>query len=115
MAEKIKQIARHAGVPILENRSLARGLFKATKVGQEIPAALYQAAAEVLAYVYRLTATVRIKLARTSRWRFDSEKLKLDMTACALWGCSVAGGGCGPALAHAPATSSVHVGSVPFL
>ncbi len=54
MAEKIKQIARHAGVPILENRSLARGLFKAAKVGQEIPAALYQAAAELLAYVYRL-------------------------------------------------------------
>ncbi len=54
MAEKIKQIARHAGVPILENRSLARGLFKAVKVGQEIPAALYQAAAEILAYVYRL-------------------------------------------------------------
>ncbi len=54
MAEKIKQIARSAGVPILENRSLARGLFKATKVGQEIPAALYQAAAELLAYVYRL-------------------------------------------------------------
>ena len=57
MAEKIKQIARHAGVPILENRSLARGLFKAAKVGQEIPAALYQAAAEVLAYVYRLRNT----------------------------------------------------------
>ncbi len=54
MAEKIKQIARQAGVPILENRSLARGLFKATKVGQEIPTALYQAAAELLAYVYRL-------------------------------------------------------------
>ncbi len=57
MAEKIKQIARHAGVPILENRSLARGLFKGTQVGQEIPAALYQAAAEVLAYVYRLRHT----------------------------------------------------------
>jgi flagellar biosynthetic protein FlhB len=57
MAEKIKQIARHANVPILENRSLARGLFKVAKVGQEIPAALYQAAAEVLAYVYRLRNT----------------------------------------------------------
>ena len=57
MAEKIKQIARHANVPILENRSLARGLFKAAKVGQEIPTALYQAAAEVLAYVYRLRHT----------------------------------------------------------
>ena len=57
MAQKIKEIARHAGVPILENRSLARGLFKASKVGQEIPAALYQAAAEVLAFVYRLRNT----------------------------------------------------------
>ena len=54
MAEKIKQIARHAQVPILENRSLARALFKGAKVGQEIPAALYQAAAELLAYIYRL-------------------------------------------------------------
>jgi len=54
VADKIKQIARHAGVPIIENRSLARGLYKAVKVGQEVPSALYQAAAEVLAYVYRL-------------------------------------------------------------
>ncbi len=57
MAEKIKQIARHANVPILENRSLARALFKGAKVGQEIPAVLYQAAAELLAYIYRLRNT----------------------------------------------------------
>jgi flagellar biosynthetic protein FlhB len=54
VADKIKQIARHAGVPIIENRSLARGLYKAVKIGQEVPSALYHAAAEVLAYVYRL-------------------------------------------------------------
>jgi flagellar biosynthetic protein FlhB len=54
VADKIKEIARHAGVPIIENRSLARGLYKAVKIGQEVPSALYQAAAEVLAYVYRL-------------------------------------------------------------
>jgi flagellar biosynthesis protein FlhB len=54
VAEKIKAVARHAGVPIIENRSLARGLFKGVKIGQEVPRALYQAAAEVLAYVYRL-------------------------------------------------------------
>ncbi|MGB0909863.1 MAG: flagellar biosynthesis protein FlhB [Nitrospirales bacterium] len=54
IAEKIKQIARHAGVPIIENRSLARGIYKIVKVGQEIPGDLYRAAAEVLAYVYRL-------------------------------------------------------------
>ncbi len=54
VAEKIKQIARHASVPIVENKSLARGLFKSVKVGQQVPHSLYQAAAEVLAYVYRL-------------------------------------------------------------
>ncbi len=54
IAEKIKQVARHAGVPIIENRSLARGIFKMVNVGQEIPGDLYRAAAEVLAYVYRL-------------------------------------------------------------
>lgn len=54
LAEKIKQIARHAGVPLVENRSLAQGLYKGVNVGQEIPATLYRAAAEVLAYVYRV-------------------------------------------------------------
>ncbi len=54
LAEKIKQVARHAGVPIIENRSLARGIFKMVNVGQEIPGDLYRAAAEILAYVYRL-------------------------------------------------------------
>ena len=54
LAENIKKIARHAGVPIIENRSLARGIYRMVKVGQEIPGDLYRAAAEVLAYVYRL-------------------------------------------------------------
>ena len=54
LAENIKKIARHAGIPIIENRSLARGLYRLVKVGQEIPGDLYRAVAEVLAYVYRL-------------------------------------------------------------
>ncbi|GJL62890.1 MAG: hypothetical protein NPIRA04_15440 [Nitrospirales bacterium] len=54
LAENIKKIARHAGVPIIENRSLARGLYRMVKVGDVIPGDLYRAAAEVLAYVYRL-------------------------------------------------------------
>ena len=54
VAERIKEIARNAGVPIMENKSLARGLFKLVGVGKEIPANLYKAVAEVLAYVYRL-------------------------------------------------------------
>jgi flagellar biosynthetic protein FlhB len=54
LAQKIKQIASEAGVPLVENVPLARTLYKSVKVGQYIPRALYQAVAEVLAYVYRL-------------------------------------------------------------
>jgi len=54
MAERIKKIARENGVPCVENVPLARALFKAIKIGQLIPRDLYNAVAEVLAYVYRL-------------------------------------------------------------
>jgi flagellar biosynthesis protein FlhB len=54
IAERIKKIAREAGVPLVENVPLARGLFRSVQVGDEIPVELYQAVAEVLAYVYSL-------------------------------------------------------------
>ncbi len=54
MAQKIKSIAAEAGVPIVENVPLARTLYKTVKVNHPVPRALYQAVAEVLAYVYRL-------------------------------------------------------------
>jgi flagellar biosynthetic protein FlhB len=53
-AERIREIARSHNVPIIENRPLARMLFKHSKVGGEIPASLYAAVAEVLAWVYRV-------------------------------------------------------------
>jgi flagellar biosynthesis protein FlhB len=52
-AERIREIAREHGVPVLENKPLARLMFKYGKIGREIPAQLYAAVAEVLAYVYR--------------------------------------------------------------
>jgi len=54
VAERIKEIARQYRIPILENKELARVLFKEVDIGEEIPFQLYQAVAEVLAYVYRL-------------------------------------------------------------
>jgi flagellar biosynthetic protein FlhB len=54
IAQRIKKIAAGAGVPLVENVALARGLYKAVQVGDEIPVELYQAVAEVLAYVYNL-------------------------------------------------------------
>lgn len=54
IAERIKQIARTANIPIIENKPLAQALFRAVEVGDEIPSAFYQVVAEVLAFVYRL-------------------------------------------------------------
>ena len=54
LADKIKEIARANDIPIVENKPLARMLYKAVEVGAEIPGHLYKAVAEVLAYVYRL-------------------------------------------------------------
>jgi flagellar biosynthetic protein FlhB len=54
VAVRIREIARSYGIPIVENKPLARALFKDVDLGQQIPAALYKAVAEVLAYVYRL-------------------------------------------------------------
>ena len=53
-AQQIRELARQHGVPIIENKPLARLMFKYGKVGREIPAQLYAAVAELLAYVYRM-------------------------------------------------------------
>jgi len=55
LALRIKQIALDSGVPLVENPPLAQALYKSVDVGQEIPAHLYRAVAEILAYIYRLT------------------------------------------------------------
>lgn len=54
LAERIKTIARENRVAIVENKPLARALYATVEVGDAIPAELYQAVAEVLAYVFRL-------------------------------------------------------------
>ncbi|MBL9168040.1 MAG: EscU/YscU/HrcU family type III secretion system export apparatus switch protein [Verrucomicrobiales bacterium] len=53
-ALKIREIAKQHQVPIIENKPLARMLFRHAKVGGEIPAQFYAAVAELLAYVYRV-------------------------------------------------------------
>ena len=55
LAERIRKVAMEHDVPIVERRDLARALYQAVEIGQEIPAELYKAVAELLAYVYRLT------------------------------------------------------------
>lgn len=54
IAEKIKEIARSNRIPVVENKPLARSMYKSLKIGAFIPLEMYRAVAEVLAYVYRL-------------------------------------------------------------
>ncbi|EXI76712.1 MAG TPA: flagellar biosynthesis protein FlhB [Candidatus Accumulibacter phosphatis] len=55
IALKIRQLAANSGVPMVEAAALARALHRHVDVDQEIPATLYAAVAEVLAYVYQLS------------------------------------------------------------
>jgi len=54
IAQNIKKIAHENNIPIVENKPLARTLYGSVDIGQFVPPDLYQAVAEVLAYVYRI-------------------------------------------------------------
>lgn len=54
LAQKIKEIARENNIEIVENKPLARTLYANVEVGELVPPELYQAVAEVLAFVYHL-------------------------------------------------------------
>jgi flagellar biosynthesis protein FlhB len=52
LAEKIKEIARNSGVPVIENKLVAQVLYKMTAIEQAVPENLYKVIAEILAHVY---------------------------------------------------------------
>jgi len=54
IAEEIRRIAEEHEISIVQNEPLARSIYRTTRVNQEIPSDLYQAVAEVLAYVYKI-------------------------------------------------------------
>jgi flagellar biosynthesis protein FlhB len=54
LALRIREIAKQNDVMTMENKPLARALFERTEIGESVPGDLFQAVAEVLAYVYRL-------------------------------------------------------------
>lgn len=58
MAERIKKVAREHGVPMVENVALARALYANAEVGDSIPGDLFEAVAEVLAYLIKLKQLV---------------------------------------------------------
>ncbi len=54
LAQRIREIAMEHGVPVVERKELARAIYRAVEIGQEIPPELYKAIAELLAYVFRM-------------------------------------------------------------
>jgi flagellar biosynthetic protein FlhB len=59
LALQMRSIARKAGVPVIEQRPLARALYADAKVGRPVPVELYRAVAEVIAYVMQIKARDR--------------------------------------------------------
>jgi flagellar biosynthetic protein FlhB len=59
IALRIKDVGRWNNIPIVENPPLAQALYRAAEVGEAIPAKLYAAVAEILAFIYRTQASLR--------------------------------------------------------
>ena len=64
LAQRIKREANWHGIPIIENPPLAQALYRTVDVGQAIPAKLYAAVAEILAFIYRLQGRTHVPRAR---------------------------------------------------
>jgi flagellar biosynthetic protein FlhB len=54
IAARIREIAQEHGVPIVEDKPLARALYASVEIGDQIPEKLFQAVAQLLAYIYRV-------------------------------------------------------------
>jgi len=78
LAARIRERANDAGVPIVESVPLARALWRACDVGDEIPYVLYEAVAKVLAFVRRLKGGVLAASALPLPRNYDVERSTLD-------------------------------------
>jgi len=67
LAAEIREEARWAGIPIIENPPLARSLYKMVEPGQSIPFELYAAVAGILAYLYRQKVEERVRRDREAK------------------------------------------------
>jgi len=67
LAQEIKEVARWHGIPVMENPPLAQALYRSVEVGRAIPAALYAAVAEILAFVFRAQAQAQAQAKARAR------------------------------------------------
>jgi flagellar biosynthetic protein FlhB len=61
LAQRIKALGIENGVPLHEDRELARALYKYCNIGDQIPANLFKAVAQILAYIFKLKNTKKKK------------------------------------------------------
>jgi flagellar biosynthetic protein FlhB len=78
LAAEIREEARWAGVPIIENPPLARSLYKMVEPGQSIPFDLYAAVAGILAYLYRQKVEERMRRERQAKERTQQGNGSID-------------------------------------
>jgi flagellar biosynthetic protein FlhB len=76
LAAEIREEARWAGIPIIENPPLARSLYKMVEPGQSIPFDLYAAVAGILAFLYRQEVEERVRRDRETKER--EQKVQRD-------------------------------------
>jgi flagellar biosynthesis protein FlhB len=78
LAAQIREEARWAGVPMVENPPLARSLYRAVEPGQSIPAELYAAVAAILAYLFRQEAEERLRQERQQQQRHYQQRRQYE-------------------------------------
>ncbi|WP_035051371.1 flagellar biosynthesis protein FlhB [Carnobacterium pleistocenium] len=61
-AAKIRELAKELDIPIIENKPVARAMYKTVEIGQPVPIDLYQAIAEILALVYQMEEMNKYKI-----------------------------------------------------
>jgi flagellar biosynthetic protein FlhB len=90
LAAEIREEARWAGIPIIENPPLARSLYRTVEPGQSIPFELYAAVAGILAYLYRQRVEERL---RRDRQKQQAQEAAQRPVAAGLIGLRGYGGG----------------------
>jgi flagellar biosynthetic protein FlhB len=80
LAERIKEEARWAGVPVVPNPPLARSLYKSVEEGQSVPVELYTVVAEILAYLYREELERRTRAQNPARDQYASAAVPMAST-----------------------------------
>ena len=80
-AAEIREEARWAGIPMIENPPLARSLYRMVEPGQSIPFELYAAVAGILAYLYRQKVEERMRRERQAKKRSEAQRCGLLMEA----------------------------------